>query len=160
MPSTQKRRSTARPTPKWKLKRRRCLTDNKLFHPKLQRQRFCSDACRKEFHRYGESYGPIKMGLEKALQRKYVELRREFFSEIKDQSRRIDRLEKMIESEPNSLREEFERHTHELYTDGSGGEIETSAPTEARAIASERFRALRNAALSNVLKPDAKPQAG
>jgi hypothetical protein len=74
MAISKKRSRTARPTPKWKSKRRRCLADNKLFYPKLQKQRFCSDACRKEFHRYGESYGPIKMGLERAVEKKYGEL--------------------------------------------------------------------------------------
>lgn len=71
------KRVTARPRPKWKLERRKCLNDNRLFLPKLQRQRFCSDSCRKEFHRYGANYGPIKMGLERALGKKYELLEKE-----------------------------------------------------------------------------------
>jgi hypothetical protein len=83
MAISKKRSRTARPTPKWKSKRRRCLSDNKLFYPKLQKQRFCSDACRKEFHRYGESYGPIKMGLERALEKKSADLEKQLKQDVR-----------------------------------------------------------------------------
>ncbi len=110
-----------------KQKRKRCENCNKLFEPKKPWSKFCKDECRKEFHRYGSSYGPLKTGLHKAIDKKYAELRRDFFREMKDQSRRIDRLEKMIEADPNrtavevaELRTEFdlwrgqyENHTHE-----------------------------------------------
>lgn len=142
-----------------KLPRRRCANDNKLFNPKKPWAKFCSDACRKEYNRHGSAFGPMKTGLHKAIDKKYAELRKDFFREIKDQSRRIDRVEAMIEPLrlrlkwlSAGMRQEYECHTHEFYTDGSGGEIETGQPLEVRERQSEAFRAQRKAALSSALK--------
>lgn len=92
-------------------KRRRCDNCNTLFRPGRIWAKFCSEKCRKEFHRYGSSYGPLKTGLHKAIDKKYAELRRDTTTalqnqlklmgeahkllavELKDQSRRIDGLE-------------------------------------------------------------------
>jgi len=84
-------------------KRARCENCHALYRPNPRRpkQKFCSDNCRKEFHRYGSSYGPLKTGLHKAIDKKYADLAKDserrykaFMSEISDQSRRIDRVER------------------------------------------------------------------
>lgn len=67
----------ARPVKKSKMKRRRCLNDHKLFQPKLRNQKFCCDPCRKEFHRYGSSYGPLRTGLHRAIDQKYSSLKKD-----------------------------------------------------------------------------------
>lgn len=92
-------------TKKPPFKRRRCQNCNKLYLPSREDQKFCrdlpdKDKCRKEFYRYGSSYGPLKTGLHKAIDKKYAELRKGWIAEIKDQSRRIDRLEAIIEGSP------------------------------------------------------------
>jgi hypothetical protein len=74
-PQKSKRQSTPRAV-KNPMKRRRCQNCNKLYTPTRDDQKFCrelpdKDKCRKEFYRYGSSYGPLKTGLEKAIQRKY-----------------------------------------------------------------------------------------
>lgn len=58
-------------------KRRRCENCNALYQPTREDQRFCrkdGDNCRKEFHRYGSSYGPLKTGLHKAIDKKVIDL--------------------------------------------------------------------------------------
>lgn len=61
---------------KKQFKRRRCENCNVLYMPVREDQRFDKDSCRKEFHRYGSSYGPLKTGLRKAIEEKYAELTR------------------------------------------------------------------------------------
>jgi len=82
-------------------KRRRCENCNKLYLPSRIDQRFCrelpdKDKCRKEFFRYGSSYGPLKTGLHKAIDKKYDELRLKFtkmFIEMgKSEAHRINAL--------------------------------------------------------------------
>ena len=90
--------------PKKTFKRRRCENCNRLYTPIREDQRFCQhdgDNCRKEFHRYGSSYGPLKTGLHKAIEKKYADLAKDserrykaFMSDMSDQSRRIDRVER------------------------------------------------------------------
>lgn len=67
MPDTPRKRHRERRSKKQKLEPRRCANDNRKFQPKLKIQKFCSDQCRKQFHRYGSSYGPLKTGLEKII---------------------------------------------------------------------------------------------
>ncbi len=60
-------------------KRRRCQNCNRLYLPSRDDQKFCrelpdKDKCRKEFYRYGSSYGPLRTGLHKAIDKKYAEL--------------------------------------------------------------------------------------
>ena len=60
-----------------KLRRKRCLNCNKPFTPKrnvVKKAKFCKDACRKEFWKHGSSFGPIKVGLYAAIDKKYAEL--------------------------------------------------------------------------------------
>lgn len=65
-------------------KRRRCQNCNKLFQPIRADQKFDSASCRKEFHRYGSSYGPLKTGLHSAIDKKYVALEKAFKQQLKD----------------------------------------------------------------------------
>jgi hypothetical protein len=102
-----------------KLRRKRCLNCNKPFTPKrnvIKKAKFCKDACRKEFWKHGSSFGPIKVGLYAAIDKKYAALEKEanrrhraFMGEVADQSRRIDQLEKDLAS----LRDEHEGHRHQ-----------------------------------------------
>jgi hypothetical protein len=61
-----------------KPRRKRCLNDNKFFVPKpnVPDQKFCCDPCRKEFHRHGSAFGPMKLGLYSAIDKKYAALER------------------------------------------------------------------------------------
>lgn len=136
---------TTNKTPK--RKRIHCHNCNKLFVPQKPWAKFCKENCRKEFHRYGSSYGPLKTGLERAIEKKYAALKKDFFAEIKDQSRRIDRVERMIDP----LRQEYERHTHEFFGDPSVFEYETTIPKKIREEAQARME--QDARLSNERKP-------
>jgi hypothetical protein len=65
---------------KIKFRQRRCGNCNILYQPVRNNQKFCTKnkgQCRKEFHRYGSSYGPLKTGLEKTIDKKYAALRSE-----------------------------------------------------------------------------------
>jgi hypothetical protein len=64
-------------------KRRRCQNCNKLYLPTREDQKFCRtlpdrDKCRKEFYRYGSSYGPLKTGLHKTIEKKCAELEKHY----------------------------------------------------------------------------------
>lgn len=50
------------------LPRRRCDNCPHFFRPKQAKQRFCSNKCRMEFHRYGAAYGPLKDKLENLVE--------------------------------------------------------------------------------------------
>jgi len=75
VPLSKTRKQAQEPrAPKKTFKRRRCENCNRLYAPIREDQRFCQhdgDNCRKEFHRYGSSYGPLKTGLHKAIDKKY-----------------------------------------------------------------------------------------
>ena len=64
------RAKTAEPK---KLPRKRCLNCAKLFEMTRQGKRFCSDACRKEFHHYGAAYGPLRDKLEALIEKRVKE---------------------------------------------------------------------------------------
>jgi hypothetical protein len=49
--------------------RRRCDNCGKLFPRTRTDKKFCDDNCRKEFHRHGAAYGPIKQALEKLIEK-------------------------------------------------------------------------------------------
>jgi hypothetical protein len=92
------------PSEKKTFKRRRCQNCNALYMPTREDQKFCRtlpdpDKCRKEFYRYGSSYGPLKTGLHKAIDKKCGELREEF--------RRLKRI-------VDELAEEYASHTHRV----------------------------------------------
>ena len=65
-----------------KQKRKRCENCNKLFEPKKLWAKFCKDECRKEFHRYGSSYGPLKTGLHKAIDKQCAALIKKHRAEV------------------------------------------------------------------------------
>jgi hypothetical protein len=93
-----------------KQKRKRCQNCNKLFVParNVPDQKFCKDKCRREFWTHGSAFGPMKAGLYSAIDKKYVSLKKEWRTEIKDQSRRIDRAEALL----LKLQTAHEEHTH------------------------------------------------
>src|SRR5271168_4226452 len=75
-------------------KRRRCQNCNVLYTPTRDDQKFCRtlpdrDKCRKEFYRYGSSYGPLKTGLHKAIDKKYSVLRREYKSLLHGMAKQV-----------------------------------------------------------------------
>lgn len=117
------RRRTARAIEKDASKlrrRRRCDNCNKLYQPRRDDQKFCRDnedpdKCRKEFYRYGSSYGPLKTGLHKAIEKKYSELLRVMESGLKKQSERyrvrVSQLEiecKNLTFQMSAVREQIE----------------------------------------------------
>lgn len=69
MPVSPKRQAELRRMKKEpvELPAKRCTNCPKIFRPKRIEQRFCCDNCRKEFHRYGAAYGPLKDKLEKLV---------------------------------------------------------------------------------------------
>lgn len=70
---------------------RRMRCDN-CFAPTPKRtgnKRFCSDQCRKEFHRHGSAFGPLRVKLEKIIAQATRELR----AELEAAKLRIARLE-------------------------------------------------------------------
>lgn len=74
--------------PKKPARRRKCLNCDELFRPERPYpiQKFCKDACRKEFHANGgNAFGPLKARLEKLIVKHTDELR----MLIKDLERRI-----------------------------------------------------------------------
>jgi hypothetical protein len=87
-----------------KQRRKRCLNDNKLFVParNVPDQKFCCDKCRKEFWTHGSAFGPMKLGLYSAIDKKYAALFREttrrFVDERKREELRFQDLERKIAS--------------------------------------------------------------
>ena len=89
-------------------KRRRCQNCHNLYMPTREDQKFCRtlpdrDKCRKEFYRYGSSYGPLKTGLERAIEKKYAALEKEMSARFKalssvvvDHGRRLDEIEGVV----------------------------------------------------------------
>lgn len=109
------------PSEKKTFKRRRCQNCNKLYMPSREDQKFCRDLpdpdkCRKEFYRYGSSYGPLKTGLHKAIDKKYAALEASIKQRFFEAHNRIAR----IEGENRTMRallqkalDRFEDHSHE-----------------------------------------------
>jgi hypothetical protein len=134
-------------------KRRRCQNCNALYMPTREDQKFCRtlpdrDKCRKEFYRYGSSYGPLKTGLHKAIEKKCAELEKHYakvYREMRgtlanlraavadmrtdllglqllyapDEKVVVERTEveaqvKELRGQIETMRLEFERHTHDL----------------------------------------------
>jgi hypothetical protein len=61
-------------------RRRKCLNCDELFRPERPYpvQKFCKDACRKEFHANGgNAFGPLKARLEKLVLKQTAELTRQ-----------------------------------------------------------------------------------
>lgn len=61
-------------------KRRRCICGcRRLFKPVKPWQKFYEDQCRKQYHRYGPSFGPLKReGLRRLLKEARAEIRGEY----------------------------------------------------------------------------------
>ena len=154
-----------------KQKRKRCQNCNKLFVParNVPDQKFCKDACRREFWTHGSAFGPMKAGLYRAIDKKYAALEKHvrgtmrtfaltaqiLTNDIMALRQRAERLEKF----GVDLQAEFERHTHGFYTTGAEGDIETDSPTEVRERHHKEWKEARAIALSNARKSDTKPQS-
>jgi hypothetical protein len=126
------------PAEKKTFKRRRCENCNKLYMPSRADQKFCRnlpdpDKCRKEFYRYGSSYGPLKTGLHKAIDKKYRELERETNATIRAHRVRIDGLvdeNRTMRALLQKALDRFEGHTHSVqeYTDYGTTYMEAGPP--------------------------------
>jgi hypothetical protein len=80
------------------VKRRRCRNCFKwLVIGKQQNKVFCSPECKKEFHHYGAAYGPLKLKLEKLINKLVSERIAALYKPLLDTI--TDRL--------NQIREEF-----------------------------------------------------
>jgi hypothetical protein len=80
--------------------RKRCDNCGDLFPRTRTDRKFCSENCRKEFHRYGAAYGPIKQALEKLIDKRTREQVDARFVNLKEILLEInDRLE-YLESKP------------------------------------------------------------
>ena len=106
------------PTKLKTFKRRRCQNCNKLYTPTREDQKFCrelpdKDKCRKEFYRYGSSYGPLKTGLHKAIDKKYAELAKV----IDGRNKAIVIQFREVFARLDALRDEHEGHVHECGDD-------------------------------------------
>lgn len=78
--------------PKKTARRRKCLNCDELFRPERAYpvQKFCKDACRKEFHANGgNAFGPLKAKLEKLVQKQTAAL-------VKEMNARLDGLERTV----------------------------------------------------------------
>ena len=126
-------------------KRARCENCHALYrrNPQRPKQKFCCETCRKEFHRYGSSYGPLKTGLHKAIDKKYAALRKELIGEmslirLRDTHRESELKRLAVEvaelrAKMVTARGQFDDHTHEVfeYTDYGTTRLETGEPRKA-----------------------------
>jgi hypothetical protein len=121
-----------------KQKRKRCQNCNKLFVParNVPDQKFCKDACRREFWTHGSAFGPMKAGLYSAIDKKYAALQKEVAQRLRaivDCAARLEvrivRLEERAALLERS-KHEFEDHTHEVhsYSDYGSTHWATGAP--------------------------------
>jgi hypothetical protein len=69
----------------------------KFFPLTKPHRKFCCTACKDQFNKFGGAYGKLKDKLFEEIARKMREEHKALFGEIADQSRRIDRLEQIIE---------------------------------------------------------------
>jgi hypothetical protein len=105
-------------------RRKRCLNDNKLFIParNVPDQKFCSDACRKEFHHHGSAFGPMKLGLYARIDKKYAALEKTMKTEL----RVIGELLRHLQLRVDALIADYDWHTHEIFV--ANDTAESSAP--------------------------------
>jgi hypothetical protein len=83
------------------IRRKRCLNCNKFFTPKrnvVKKAKFCKDACRKEFWKHGSSFGPIKVGLYAAIDKKYAALEKETKKRLREMEERWITARQLISS--------------------------------------------------------------
>jgi hypothetical protein len=124
------------PTPQSPKQRRpRCKNCNKLFTRarNVPDQKFCKDACRKEFWLHGSAFGPMKAGLYSAIDKKYRELERETNAAIRAHRVRIDGLvdeNRTMRALLQKALDRFEGHTHSVqeYTDYGATYMEAGPP--------------------------------
>jgi hypothetical protein len=101
MSEAQKRKRHREARASKKFRRRRCQNCHNLYQPTREDQKFCRDnsdpdKCRKEFYRYGSSYGPLKTGLEKAIDKKCAGLRAQVADQLRIAADVIAKLEARI----------------------------------------------------------------
>jgi len=89
----------AAPVAKKKWPKRRCDNCGDWFDKKRKTQKFCpknNGACRKEFFRYGAAFGPLKLGLEKTIEKKCAGLRAQVAEQLRIAADVIAKLETRI----------------------------------------------------------------
>jgi hypothetical protein len=59
-----------------------------LFPRTRKDRKFCKEECRKEFHRFGSGYGPIKQALEKLIEKRTRD-------QVKEVSKRLTDIEQL-----------------------------------------------------------------
>ena len=77
--------------------KKRCLNCPKFFPLTKPHRKFCSIPCKDQFNKFGGAYGKLKEKLFAEIEAQVRAVRKTVFAEISDQSRRIDRLESIIE---------------------------------------------------------------
>lgn len=100
----------------------------------------------------------MKAGLYRAIDKKVAQMERDqrtAHRALVGQLENVGVELKKLRAQVDALRGEYERHTHELFTDGSDGNGETYPPAEVRTRDKEEWRE-RMARLSNEREPGAK----
>lgn len=87
--------------------RRRCDNDARPYTVKSENHRFCSDRCRKQFHRYGSPFLRLRPLISKEVERALEEFEHSVFTvldyntqqryrqQFPDRARRFDELTKL-----------------------------------------------------------------
>ena len=103
MPTTSRTpptRPSAFSKPKKKYPRRRCDNCGDLFEKKRKDQHFCTKdkgACRKQFHKFGAAYGPLKQKLLSVIDQQVKARSRAFVAEcVGELEARVKELEAAI----------------------------------------------------------------
>lgn len=89
------------------LPKRKCDNCGTLYKPKRplwQGERgFCKDNCRKEYHKHGGAFGPLKRALDKEIKKRIKELSPADGPRIDRIERRLDKLEEMLSNVRSAL---------------------------------------------------------
>ena len=124
------------PTPQSaKQKRKRCQNCNKLFIParNVPDQKFCKDACRREFWTHGSAFGPMKAGLHSAIEKRCLQIQRTmkqethaFYRELLEHRESLATMRALVQK----ALDRFEGHTHDVreYTDYGTTYMEAGPP--------------------------------
>ncbi len=119
------------------LKKRRCKNCNELFQPVKEHQLFDCENCRKEFHRYGAAYGPLRTGLERAIEKKYVALDKA----IQQRLRAVVNLILTDSNRLEALEGLFRAHRHQQYASDDYTDRPQAIVEQEQAAIVERIKA-------------------
>jgi hypothetical protein len=111
-------------------RRFRCLNCPRFYECRREDQRFCSDACRKEFHRYGGGYAKLREHVEKMVRAEVRRVLGEIIDDrIRDQA--IDGRLAAVHQRIDSLTQRYLRLRRLLGTapdPGNGAASRTASP--------------------------------